>query len=99
MKDSIININFTNAVKQAERIDQVISRLEKVSISLGASMDTLGTVWKGKSSDDYRQQGGAVQEALQKDIQYLKQISSGIKKTAGIYRKSEMQKLESSRKS
>lgn len=48
MKDSIININFTNAVKQAERIDQVISRLEKASISLGASMDTLGTVWKGK---------------------------------------------------
>ena len=43
MRDSIININFSNAVKQAERLDSVVSQLESAAAMLASSMDALGT--------------------------------------------------------
>ena len=91
MKESIININFANAVKQAERLDEVVSRLESAASSLSGAMDTLDGFWKGASAEDYRSQGMDVHTLLQKDIKY---ISKGIKATAREYRKSEMAKLD-----
>ena len=94
MKESIININFANAVKQAERLDEVVSRLESAASSLSGAMDTLDGFWKGASAEDYRSQGMDVHTLLQKDIKYIKKISKGIKATAQEYRKSEMAKLD-----
>lgn len=99
MRDSIININFSNAVKQAERLDSVVSQLESAAAMLASSMDALGTSWKGESADDYRKQGMDVQNLLLKDIKYIRNISKGIKETASVYRKNEMQKLDSEKES
>lgn len=99
MRDSIININFSNAVKQAERLDSVVSQLESAAAMLASSMDALGISWKGDSADDYRKQGMDVQNLLLKDIKYIRNISKGIKETASVYRKNEMQKLDSEKES
>ena len=96
MRDSIININFSNAVKQAERLDSVVSQLESAAAMLASSMDALGTSWKGDSADDYRKQGMDVQNLL---LKYIRNISKGTKETASVYRKNEMQKLDSEKES
>ena len=88
-----IEYDYHEMIELSARISQAVSELTSIKNSLDSSMGELGGYWKGDSAKDYIGQGQDVSNQMQKNIQYLQSIASGIKKTATVYRETEDAKI------
>lgn len=93
MNKNQINIDYKNAISQADELDKTVEHMQKAMIILKNTLDNLAGSWKGSCADDYRKQGSDVAGLIQNEITYINKISNGIRKTAEIYLNNELQKL------
>lgn len=89
-----IDYNYQEMLELVAELNGILEELEAVKQTFDSTMTNLGTYWKGKSSDDYRAQGSGVSGFMQENINSVRAVSEGIKKTAELYREAEYQNLE-----
>lgn len=88
-----IEYDYREMLELSARISRAVSELENIKQGLDGSLSELSGYWKGDSAQDYMGQGQDVSNLMQKNIQYLRSIASGIKKTATVYREAEYAKI------
>lgn len=86
-----IRIDFQQAMRQADRLDEIAKKLERVSKnSMEDSMQNLSSAWKGNNASAFLRK----EEHLQKDIYVtagnIREIADDIRQIAGRIYEAEM---------
>lgn len=89
-----IEFDFKKAKEQAEKLDEVAERLNRLSNkSFSATMQQLSSVWKGENATLYLDKGDSLQEKMNATARELQNIASDIRAVARRMYEAEMNAL------
>lgn len=78
-----IEINFRQAMEQANKLDTLADRLSNVSNNqFGGILQNLSAGWKGENSSLYMQKGAKLQNKMNDSVRELHNTASDIRKAA-----------------
>ncbi|SDZ97443.1 WXG100 family type VII secretion target [Oribacterium sp. KHPX15] len=87
-----IKMDFREARKQADELDEIADNLHNVAErDLEQAMTTLSSGWKGESASAYLVKVNKVKEKTNREVQDLHSIASDIRRTARIIYEAEME--------
>lgn len=99
MTRSEIIFNYRQAIKQAEKLERIASKLDKLGKDkMGSTIGTLKTAWQSDSSPQYYGKAAAVQNEVIVTAKNVRQIASAIRTTAEAIKQAELRALEIARK-
>lgn len=94
MTEKEIKLNYQQAVKQAQKLDEVAMKLEKLSSDkLGNTAGILKQAWQSDSSPQYYNKVSKVQGEMTATANQVRNIADGIRTAAEAVRNSEMKAL------
>lgn len=98
MTESQIYFQYNSAVRQAEKLDQIVRKLEKLSNDrMDGTLRSLKNAWQSDSSPQYYQKAGQAQEDIRQTAEQLRKIADGIRTIAEAVKNSELRALEIAR--
>lgn len=96
-KQEII-FDYKQAIKQAERLEEIARKLRTLSVDkIENSMGTLKAVWQSDNSHQYYSKVSKVQEDINGTSEYVKKIANSIRTTAEAVKEAELRALEIAR--
>lgn len=88
---NIIEINFVEAIKKADEIEEIADRLENVvSRSVQNSMEELSHGWKGENASLFFKRQNPLPSEIQATIRDIRRISQRIRRIAQLFHDVEM---------
>lgn len=95
MTKSEILFNYRQAIKQADRLEEIAKKVEKLATNnMSNSLGNLRMAWKSDSSSQYFNKMSKVQGDIKKDAQNLRKVAQSIRKTAESVKTAELRALE-----
>lgn len=93
-KNEII-FNYNQAIKQANKLDRLADKIEKLSSEkLETTVGHLKTAWQSDNSIQYYRKVGKVQSDITKTAKDIKKIADSIRTTAEAVKSAELKALE-----
>lgn len=91
---SEIRINFMQAIHQAEQLESVADRLNKLARNkMESSMRNLSNAWKGQNATEFLAKEDCLQGNIEKTANEIRNIASDIRTIAGRIYDAEMTAL------
>ena len=98
LSENTIKMNFANAARQAEQLEQLAAELSRLAgDDLTGSLQSLAGSWNGDSSSLFLQKGAALAEQMHQSAQALQDAANDIYSIARRTYDAEMQALELAR--
>lgn len=98
MTRSEVLFNYRQAIRQAEKLETIATRLDKLSSNkMENTVGTLRTVWQSDSSPQYYNKVGKVQGDIKSTARNVRKISQAIRDTAENVKRAELRALEIAR--
>ena len=98
MTKSEILFNYRQAIRQAEKLEEVAKKLNKLGTDkMGNSIGTLKSAWQSDNSGAYYSKAIKVQGEIQTTAKNIRQIAQAIRSTAEAVRNAELRALEIAR--
>lgn len=95
MTRSEILFNYRQAIRQADRLDDIAKKLSRLtSNQMNSTIGTLKSAWKSDNSPQYYSKMSKVQEDIKDDASDLKKIAQAIRDTAEQIKQAELRALE-----
>lgn len=99
MNEASIMMDFRKAQQQADRIEDIASRLSNISnVNYDNTMKMLSNNWKGDSASTYLNKCLALQESLNDTVSNYRSTAESIRNTARRIYEAEMKNLEIAQK-
>lgn len=96
---STIKMNYREALRQAERLDQAADIMEKQGISrMEEVIADIGGLWTGENSELFRSRCGSLQESVAKTVKKTRQSAETIRRIARNTYEAEMRNYEIAKK-
>ena len=89
-----INLTFTNAKRQADRLNECASQLQKVQRQLDSLSGNLQREWSGDAANAFLAKCNALREKINGTSSDINQISATIRGAANAFYSAEMKALE-----
>ena len=89
-----INITFNNAKRQADRLNECASQLQKVQRQLDSLSGNLQREWSGDAANAFLAKCNALREKINGTSSDINQISATIRGAANAFYSAEMKALE-----
>jgi uncharacterized protein YukE len=90
-----ILFNYRQAIRQADKLDEVAKKLEKLQADkLGNTIGTLKNAWRSDNSQQYYNKAARVQDEIRVTAGNVKQIARAIRTTAEAVKQAELRALE-----
>lgn len=90
-----ILFNYRQAIKQADKLEQLARKLNVLSEEkLGGTIGKLKESWQSDSSPQYYGKAGKVQEEIKTTAGNIKKIAQAIRTTAEAVKNAELRALE-----
>ncbi len=89
-----INITFNNAKRQADRLSECASQLQKVQRQLDSLSGNLQRDWSGDAANAFLAKCSALREKINGTASDISQVSSTIRSAANAFYAAEMKALE-----
>ncbi len=94
-----ILFNYRQAIKQAEKLEQLSKRLNSVADrSMEPAIATLRSAWRSDHSEQYYSKAGIAKDNINKSAANLNTIAASIRRVAKAVRDAELRALEVARK-
>ena len=98
MTESEIYFQYNSAVKQAEKLDEIAGKLQKIAADrMEGTQKRKKNVWQSDNSPQYYQKAGQVQEDLSSTASQIQKIADGIRTIAESVKNAELRALEIAR--
>ncbi len=95
MTEREIKLNYRQAIEQAKKLEDIASKLEKLSSNkLSNTVGTLKQAWQSDSSPKYYNKVDKVQGDINATAKQVRKIANSIRTTADAVRNSEMKAIE-----
>jgi len=95
MTTSEILFNYHQAIRQAEKLDNVANNLSRLSGDrMESTIGTLNSAWQSDNSPQYIRKVQKVQTDITKSADKLRKIAGAIRTTAEAVRNAELRALE-----
>lgn len=90
-----IIFDYKQAIKQAEKLEEIAGKLKTLSVDkIENSIGTLKAAWQSDSSSQYYSKVSKVQEDIKNTSEYVKRIANSIRTTAKAVKEAELRALE-----
>lgn len=94
MSRSEIRFNYNNAKRQAQQLDAVAERLERLSLkTMESSMQSLTSAWKGNNATAYLRKTDILKKDIKKTAASIRQAADEIRRVAKRVYDAEMEAL------
>lgn len=98
MTRSEILFNYRQAIRQAEKIDDIADKIERLAtVKLDNTVGSLRNNWNSDSSQRYYSKAGQVQGDINNNAKNLRRVASSIRSTAEAIKRAELRALEIAR--
>ena len=90
-----ILFNYAQAMKQADRLDDVARRIERLATDkMESTTGALKSAWQSDSSPQYIRKMGTVQDEIKGNARNIKKVAQRIRTTAEGIKRAELRALE-----
>ena len=98
MTRSEINFNYNQAIRQAERLEEIAGQIERLAGErMNESMSALKNAWNSDNAPQFYTKMGKVQSDIQEDATDIRKVARSIRETAARIRDAELRALEIAR--
>ncbi len=98
MTEYEIYFQYNSAVRQAQKLDEIARKLEKLSTDkMNSTLRSLKAAWQSDNSAQYYQKAGKAQEDVKETASQIRKIADGIRTTAEAVKNAELRALEIAR--
>ena len=95
MTENEILFNYRQAMKQADRLDEIAQKIEKLAaVKMESTIGTLKNAWQSDNSALYYNKMNRVQEEILEDAADVKKVAQSIRTTAESIKRAELRALE-----
>lgn len=93
-----IIFNYNRAMKEAERLENLAKKLNRIADrDMESAIGTLKNAWNSDYSGQYYKKAYTVEESIKKSAANLSAIANSIRKIAEITKNSELRALETAK--
>ena len=90
-----ILMNYAQAKFQAQRLDDIANRIEKLAnVTMESSLSTLHSAWKSDNSPQFFTKAETVRDAILTDAANIRKVAGSIRSTAEAVKNADLRALE-----
>lgn len=98
MTRSEILFNYRQAIRQAEKLDELADKIERLAVEkIGNTVGSLRNNWNSDNSHRYYSKVGQVQNDIKGNARNIRRVASSIRTTAESIKRAELRALEIAR--
>ena len=93
--NNLINIDFTKARQQADKLEALANELENLTQNdYVSAMEQIRGSWRGEASDQFMNKGGVLESDLRDTVTKLRKVVTNIRDRVSAVEKAQIQAME-----